>query len=148
MRSLLAILVVAVMMACSSSETAQRRIPNDLIIRYAEGGGFTGQWTGAVITQDGTVRSWTPRANDSVSTILTTLSASTMENLWSTIMRDDLLNRPSGGEPGNMTRLVFVSSGGKSVEVQWSYGTTPDARTQPYAALFDLCRASVTSAKR
>lgn len=133
--------------ACSTSETTAQRIPRDLMIRYAEGGGFTGQWTGAEIFRDGRAQDWSPRKTDSVSATLGTIPPSTMGAIWESIERGRLLEGAGGGEPGNVTRTIVISSGGKTVEVRWSYGTTPNAGTQPYAALFEQCRQAVADAK-
>lgn len=148
MRNWLIVPVALVVAACSSSHTTAQRVPSDLMIHYAEGGGFTGQWTGAAIAGDGTARSWSPRMPDSVTSVLGKVPASTMEQIWKTIERDRLLEGAGGGEPGNMTRTIVLASGGKSVEARWSYGSNPDARTQPYAALYEQCRAAVAALKR
>lgn len=148
MKHRLIILLSAALAACSSSNTTAQRVPNDLIIRYAEGGGFTGQWSGAVIAGDGSARAWSPRNTDSVSTMLGKIPSSTMDALWRSIEEGRLLEGTGGGEPGNVTRTIVLSSGGKTVEVRWSYGTTPDAGTQPYAALFEQCRMAVAAVKR
>jgi hypothetical protein len=142
---LLAIVAIA---ACSSSNTAAQRVPSDLVIRFAEGGGFTGRWEGAAITGDGTVRSWSPGVRDSVFVALGKLSSSTMNALWQKIEKEGLLDRPGGGAAGNMTRSIQLTSGGKTVEVRWSYGSTPDARTQPFAAFYEQCRTAVDALKR
>lgn len=142
------ILAVALFVGCSSSSTTAHRIPNDLIIRYAEGGGFTGQWSGAVIAGDGSARAWSPRSTDTVSAMLGKIPASTMDAIWRSIEQGRLLEGTGGGDPGNVTRTIVLSSGGKTVEVRWSYGTTPDAGTQPYAALYEQCRMAVAAANR
>ncbi|MCU0453738.1 MAG: hypothetical protein MUE68_08755 [Bacteroidetes bacterium] len=148
MRHPLFLLLTAALTSCSSSNTTAQRVPNDLIIRYAEGGGFTGRWTGVVIAGDGSARSWSPSERDSMSTTLGRIPASTMEALWHTIEREGLLNGTGGGAPGNMTRTIALSIGGKSVEVRWPYGATVDARTQPYTALYEQCRKAVEALKR
>ncbi|MEK6650737.1 MAG: hypothetical protein AABY75_07165, partial [Bacteroidota bacterium] len=48
--------------SCAPSQNASSKVPADLVIQYAEGGGFTGQWTGAVIRSDGSVHVWSPIA--------------------------------------------------------------------------------------
>jgi hypothetical protein len=141
-------LATVALVGCSSSATTAHRVPSDLIIRYAEGGGFTGQWSGAVISGDGSVRAWSPTSDDSISTMIGKIPAATMEAIWRTIEQERLLDGSDGGDPGNVTRTIVLASGGKTVEVRWPYGTTPDARTQPYAALYEQCRTVVTAARR
>lgn len=143
----LLLFAVMALSACASSNTTSQRVPHDLVIRYAEGGGFTGLWTGAEIFRDGRVRAWSPRETDSVSATLGTIPSSTMKAIWGSIEQGRLLEGAGGGEPGNVTRTIVLSSGGKTVEVRWSYGTTPNAGTQPYAALFEQCRQAVADAK-
>jgi hypothetical protein len=135
------------LVGCSSSATTAQRVPSDLIIRYAEGGGFTGRWSGAVISGDGSVRTWSPASNDSTSTMIGKIPGPTMEAIWRSIDEERLLEASGGGEPGNMTRTIIISSGGRTVEVRWSYGTTPDARRLPYAALYERCRTAVAALK-
>lgn len=144
---LLIVAAAFVVFSCASSQNTAVQIPSDLVIRYTEGGGFTGEWTGAIIQPDGSVYSWTPRAEDSLGARIGKLTPDALGTLWKSIEDRELLDAPAVHETGNMTRSISVSANQKLVQASWAYGPNVSDAVQPFAAVYDECRRAVAQLK-
>lgn len=141
------ITVALVAFACASSQYTSVQVPADLVIRYTEGGGFTGEWTGAIIQPDGSVYAWTPRAEDSLGARIGKLTPESLASLWKSIEDRRLLDAAPIHETGNMTRSISITAREKRVQASWSYGPTVSDAVRPFAASYDECRRAVSQLK-
>lgn len=144
----LALPFMIVVISCAPSQIASFNVPADFVIQYAEGGGFTGRWTGAVIRSDGSVRSWSPSSPDSASALIGTLPRSVVDDLWRSVEESKLMERAGGQEPGNMTRTISLGVHGKQTTASWPYGPSVTDSIKPYAAFYEECRHAVSGLKR
>lgn len=138
--------------ACKSSESAVAdddhgsnlagagATPEDFIMIFGEGGGFTGRWEGYAIDSDGAVLAWSGPTAGEERTPVGSLTAAQMDDLWAQIQDAEFFDQ-NVRETGNITAFMEVTAGKRKHRVSWIPGA--EGFEPPRSAIDALYRRSL-----
>ncbi|MGI9173752.1 MAG: hypothetical protein ACR2GR_00330 [Rhodothermales bacterium] len=96
-------------------------VPPDFEMRFGEGGGFTGAWSGYTIRADGTVLAWKGLAAEQSQDSVGVLARQDLANLWQEVQALGFFEQTMD-EPGNMTASIRIRADGQEHTVRWVPG--------------------------
>lgn len=132
---LLSIAAICSMAISSCSSTPKTESPQEFMVEYYTVGGFAGTSDGYTLTSDGLVRFWEGPSLDTRKVIDSLhLSEDQLRPIAEMIGRDDLY-AVKQGEAQNMTTVISVHCGARSMTTMFSPPMLPEGATDSFRSL-------------
>jgi len=114
-------------------------------LRFGEGGGITGLWTGYTVEADGRLTRWEGRSAGANPEAVGTVDAASRAAFWSAVTEGGILDADRD-ESGNLTRMITVVESGEDPHtVKWALGASETPLDRVYGEL--LSRAEHLASK-
>ena len=138
------VLTVIVGLACAKSagDGGGVAVPEDFQLRIGQGGGITGLWNGHTVGADGTVSAWEGRSERAEPTDAGSIPETACASLWREVQEASFFELDASA-PGNMTRVLEVTAGGRTHTTRWELG---HADFPTLDALYTSCEATIRDA--
>lgn len=128
-RTLITVLLVFPSFCCSPSSDSSRAdvsLPSNFKIEVAEGGGFTGMWSGYSILPGDSILEWNGRPGEMHTTYAGRLPHDTTIALLHEVKAGHLLDVRPNVVPGNYTHTLSIALDGSAHEFGWASGVEAD----------------------
>lgn len=134
-RALLLALLVTLGCASSGGQMDTPMGSRGYELRFGEGGGITGLWTGYTIETDGRLMRWEGRSAGANPEEVGTVDAAARAAFWSAITDGGILDADRD-ESGNLTRMITVVEPGEDPhDVKWALGASESPLDRVYGEL-------------
>jgi hypothetical protein len=130
------VLAATVMLGCAGGnpEGGSPGASSGYVLRFGEGGGITGLWSGYTIEADGRLLHWAGRSEGANAEEVGRIDAASRAAFWSTIVEGGVLDLESQ-ETGNLTRTITVIEDDAPHTVRWALGPAQTALDRVYGEL-------------